>query len=354
MPHVAVAPVRRRAAGGEDEGDARHVATDAEQAQPAQDDGSEEEGDAEHVATDTGPTQPAQRKKITARKWACYHMHDRNPTSHALFVYGKRLYQEWGVDQYNKVQSQRLFYIRNNQGPLRATIYGGMPDVVANNDANIDNLGRLIILPSSFIGGHQHMAQLYQDSMAIVRQYGKPDLLITMTCNPKWEEIVNTLKPGEIANDRLDLVTRVFVGKLQHLLDELLKKGIFGEVVANIHVIEWQKRGLPHAHILLILHSDHKPRRPNEYDRMVFAELPDKDAHPLFLRSLQVACCMAPMAISTHIALAWLTAFVQKATLRPSQSTPPTPPAPTQHTTAGMMAAHLSGKCAGSRTMHLD
>jgi len=33
--------------------------------------------------------------------------------------------------------------------------------------------------------------------------------------------------------------TRIFVGKLQHLLDELLKKGIFGEVVANIHVIEW-------------------------------------------------------------------------------------------------------------------
>jgi hypothetical protein len=60
-----------------------------------------------------------------------------------------------------------------------------------------------------------------------------------MTCNPKWEEIVNALKPGEIANDRPDLVTLVFVSKLQHLLYELLKKGIFGEVVANIHVIEW-------------------------------------------------------------------------------------------------------------------
>ncbi len=111
-------------------------------------------------------------------------MHDRNPTSHALLVYGKRLYQEWGVDQYNKVESQRLFYIRNNQGPLRAAIYGGVADVVANNDANTNNLGRLIVLPSSFIGGHRHMAQLYQDSMAIVRQYGKPDLFITMTCNP--------------------------------------------------------------------------------------------------------------------------------------------------------------------------
>ncbi len=53
------------------------------------------------------------------------------------------------------------------------------------------------------------------------------------------EEIVSALKLGEIANDRPDLVTHVFVGKLQHLLDELLKKGIFGEVVANIHVIEW-------------------------------------------------------------------------------------------------------------------
>ncbi len=141
-------------------------------------------------------------KKITAQEWACYHMHDRNPASHALFMYGKRLYQVWGVDQYNKVESQRLFYICNNHGPLRAAIYGGVADVVANDDANTD------------IGGHQHMAQLYQDSMAIVRQYGKPDLFITMTCNPKWEEIVSALKPGEIANDRLDLVTRVFVGKL--------------------------------------------------------------------------------------------------------------------------------------------
>jgi hypothetical protein len=34
MPHAAVAPVRRRAAGGEEEGDAGHVIADAEPAQP--------------------------------------------------------------------------------------------------------------------------------------------------------------------------------------------------------------------------------------------------------------------------------------------------------------------------------
>ncbi len=52
MPHAAIAPVRRWAAGGEEEGDARHVVADAEPAQPAQDDGNEEEGDAEHVVVD--------------------------------------------------------------------------------------------------------------------------------------------------------------------------------------------------------------------------------------------------------------------------------------------------------------
>jgi hypothetical protein len=105
MPHAVVAPVHRRAVGGEEESDVGHVAIDAELAQPSQGDGNEEEGDVEHVATDAGPTQPAQRKKIIAQEWTCYHMHDRNPSSHALFVYGKRLYQEWGVDQYSKVQS---------------------------------------------------------------------------------------------------------------------------------------------------------------------------------------------------------------------------------------------------------
>jgi hypothetical protein len=55
MPHAVVTLVRRRAAGGEEEGDVGHVVADVELAQPAQDDGSEVEGDVEHVAADAGP-----------------------------------------------------------------------------------------------------------------------------------------------------------------------------------------------------------------------------------------------------------------------------------------------------------
>jgi hypothetical protein len=190
--------------------------------------------------------------------------------------------------------------------------------------------------------------------MAIVRQYGKPDLFITMTYNPKWEEIVSALKPGEIANDHPDLVTRVFVGKLQHLLDELLKKGIFGEVVATFMSLSGRREACPmHTfYSFCTLITNHEG--PMSTTVWCLQSCLIRMHTPLFLRSLQVACCMAPVAPSTHSALAWLTAFVQKATLRPSQSTPPTPPAPNQHTAAGMMATHLSDKCAGSRTMHLD
>ena len=62
-------------------------------------------------------------------------------------------------------------------------------------------------------------------------------------------------------------------------MDDILKKGVFGKVVANCYAIEFQKRGLPHAHILIILDKDSKIDR-EDYDRIVCAELPDKQLEP--------------------------------------------------------------------------
>ena len=95
--------------------------------------------------------------------------------------------------------------------------------------------------------------------MAVVRKRGKPSFFITMTCNPKWREITQALLPGQSAADRPDLLARVFKLKLDMLLEELYKDGIFGKVIAHLHVIEFQKRGLPHAHILIILDQTDRP-----------------------------------------------------------------------------------------------
>jgi len=62
------------------------------------------------------------------------------------------------------------------------------------------------------------MYQLYQDAMAIVSCYGKPDLFVTFTCNPKWPEITRELLSNQTAVDRPDLTARVFHMKLQNLL----------------------------------------------------------------------------------------------------------------------------------------
>jgi hypothetical protein len=119
------------------------------------------------------------------------------------------------------------------------------------------------------------MHQLYQESMAIVRHFGKPSFFVTVTCNPKWPEIQAELLPGQNASDRPDIVARVYNMKLKLILEDLIKQECFGEVLAHVYTIEFQKRGLPHAHILIIMKESATPQTTDDYDRFVCAELPN-------------------------------------------------------------------------------
>lgn len=124
------------------------------------------------------------------------------------------------------------------------------------------------------------MQQNYQDAMAIVCKYGKPDLFLTFTCNPKLPEIIDNLKPHQHAQDRPDLVARVFKKHLDELMTDIRDKHVLGIPVAYIHVIEFQKRGLPHAHMLIVLQEACKLRGPLDIDSLICAEIPDKETHP--------------------------------------------------------------------------
>ena len=55
------------------------------------------------------------------------------------------------------------------------------------------NIGKRIILPLSFNGGPRNMQELYQDSMGLIRKFGKPDIFITFTCNSKMARNQRTL-----------------------------------------------------------------------------------------------------------------------------------------------------------------
>ena len=74
-----------------------------------------------------------------------------------------------------------------------------------------------------------------------------------MTCNPKWKEIVESLPPGRAAYHCPWICARVFHLKFKEFMKDLIENQILGEVKAYTWVIEFQKRGLPHAHVLLIM-----------------------------------------------------------------------------------------------------
>ncbi|KNF00912.1 hypothetical protein PSTG_05804 [Puccinia striiformis f. sp. tritici PST-78] len=141
--------------------------------------------------------------------------------------------------------------------------------------------GRRVILPSTFIGGPRAMGQLYHDAMAICRKYGPPSLFITMTANPDWFDIQDLLQFGKKAYDDPTIVARVFHLKLVELMKQLDKLDRLGTVVAFISTIEFQKRRLPHLHLMVTLDEKDKPTTPEIIDLLVSAEIPDKETDPI-------------------------------------------------------------------------
>ncbi|KAI5387620.1 hypothetical protein KIW84_073638 [Lathyrus oleraceus] len=81
------------------------------------------------------------------------------------------------------------------------------------------------------------------------------------------------------ASDCPDIISRVFKMKFDELLSDLTKKNLLGKVLAYMYTIEFQKRGLPHAHILIFLHPSNKYPNPSDIDRIISAEIPDQDTN---------------------------------------------------------------------------
>ncbi|XP_049388457.1 uncharacterized protein LOC125852811 [Solanum stenotomum] len=217
--------------------------------------------------------------------WGCWPMKHKlyDVKQKAVFHVGSTIVidykyeRQFVVDIYIKIETTRLEYYRFEQSNYRREILERIVDSVSAGECRGDKVGQMVLLPGSFIGGPRDMRRRYMDAMALVQEFGRPDVFITMTCNPDWVEISEQLCPGQLPQERPDLVTRVFRAKLQDLKDQILKQEIFGHIAAHVFVVEFQKRGLPHIHLLLIFKEGNKIRSPDEYDKYISAEIPNKD-----------------------------------------------------------------------------
>eukprot|EP00965_Chrysotila_dentata_P196980 6177927-Pleurochrysis_carterae.AAC.2 len=111
--------------------------------------------------------------------------------------------------------------------------------------------------------------------MAIVCAAGPSSLFITSTCNPNWPEIQGSLQHGKLASDRPDTV--------------------LGSVKGWVYAIEFQKRGLLHAHILLIMSEGSRFNSAEAVDAAVSAEmlpLPADDDNTPTSNRLRCEDCM--------------------------------------------------------------
>ncbi|KAE8240488.1 hypothetical protein A4X13_0g7779 [Tilletia indica] len=216
-----------------------------------------------------------QTKAVTQAAFYSYHIHDREGFS--TILHGQRLFQEFMVDAWAQIEQSRLSWITaNQQSLLRMSTHKAIQEANAA-DIDLNNVGT-VVLPRTFVNGTRWWRNLYQDAMSIVRDRGRPDLFITFTANPHWTEIAQALGPGIQAQDRPDIVSRVFWAKLDDLEHQIRHEQAFGEAVAVVRTCEFQKRGMPHAHILVVLKE--KLESPEQVDAIVSAEIPDPDTQP--------------------------------------------------------------------------
>jgi len=226
--------------------------------------------------TDPATGLAVQGKKVSAQDFYAYRFMVRQGVQNHILKC-RMLFHQFSVDMQSKIEGERLKYITHHQSVLRAESYIHLQDAMAD-ESNPNELGKRVILPATVTGSPRHMHQYTQDAMSYVRKHGRPDLFVTFTCNPAWPEIKDHLFEGQSPTDRPDLIDRVFKLKLMKMVALITKSHIFGETLCWLYTVEWQKRGLPHAHMLFWLVDKIKS---TEIDRIISAEIPDPDKDPL-------------------------------------------------------------------------
>ncbi|GJX29833.1 putative reverse transcriptase domain-containing protein [Tanacetum coccineum] len=134
-----------------------------------------------------------------------------------------QLFQQFLVDGYTMIESERMSYIRREQKDLRSETYSKLAKLAADPDSGVT-----------------------------IR-----DLFITFTCNPNWPEIARFVaEKGLKSDDRPDVITRVFKQKLDSLMKDFNKKALVWASTRRFPSVERLLIHLPNEQSVIFDESD--------------------------------------------------------------------------------------------------
>ncbi|XP_074645863.1 uncharacterized protein LOC141902122 [Tubulanus polymorphus] len=107
-----------------------------------------------------------ENKTLTALDYYSYRLHVRKDDFNIL-MRGRRLFQQYAIDQWAKIKMARLHWAKIHQKTIRAEKDSGLHDALQNGDTV--NPGKKIILPPTIYGSPRFYSEAFQNAMTIVR-----------------------------------------------------------------------------------------------------------------------------------------------------------------------------------------
>lgn len=204
------------------------------------------------------------KSTVSQREYYSFRTQYRAHEGHTLLL-GGHLFLQFVVDAWCSVERGRLQWVRTHQSIIRSDLYNNIVDSLRRGDVVATDVGKRVVLPSSFTGGYRYMQQNFQDSLALCKEYGHPNLFITFTCNPKWGEIQSSIQSSGSydASVRPDIVARVFKMKLDAMIADITKNSLLGRVLAVYSIDILYLRDIFHDYCISFFSQYSSPYQQN-------------------------------------------------------------------------------------------
>lgn len=192
-------------------------------------------------------------RRVTARAYNNFQLYQRTETPGAAVtadrttplpqLFGGKLYKQYLCESYLiEVQAN----IEAQFG--KPQMFGiAQQDVLDDHGSDVGDVIAPTYMSPTYVGSDKWYEHKCKDAIALQMAHGHPTYFITTTMDPNAAEVALLLEPGQTPNDRPEVLARVFKMRLAQLESDLLDTGILGKAVTYIRVVEYQKRGLPHA-----------------------------------------------------------------------------------------------------------